>query len=751
MQILGIRHHGPGSARNVRQFLEEMKPDIVLVEGPPDADGILQWVGKEALQPPVAILAYQPDDPKHAVFYPFAEFSAEWQAILYARQNNIPVRFMDLPVTHLLAIEKQSREAGNKNLTQGAADPQASSQSAALDEAAAAAKTAPKDPIAYMAAAAGFEDGEQWWELMFEQRQNNEAIFEAVGEAMQALRSAFPGNKDHRERLREAYMRKVIRQAERELLTNIAVICGAWHVPALKNRPTQKDDNELLKGLPKVKTDCTWVPWTYSRLALESGYGAGIHSPGWYEHVWNYPGDDGTRWMSKVAGIFRRKQIDTSVAHVIDAVRLANALAALRQMPRAGLHELNEAAWSVLCNGEDVLLQLIRDELIISNKIGFVPDDIPKPPLQVAIEKTQKRLRLAITADWKEYTLDLRKENDLERSIFLHRLQILDIDWGQKKQVGGKGTFKELWELKWRPELSVAIVEKGIWGNTVEEAAGTWIIEQCKNAETLPEVAALLQQVIPAELAGAAEYVAQHINNKAAATNDVLELVKVIPGLAGIVRYGNVRQTDAGMILSLLSSMVARICIGLPAACCGIDEDTSRSLTDDCAQIEHSIQLLKHQPFLVQWQQCLQQIAHNPHAAAMLKGFAVRQLMDYRILQGEELYNIFYSSLSKAVAAAEAGAWLEGFLKGSGTILLLDDQLWQTVNNWVKQLDETVFTQLLPLLRRTFAEFSQSERRRIGEKVKSGSTGKKPHPGINIDAESARLGIPVVLQLLGYQ
>ncbi|PZF74100.1 DUF5682 family protein [Taibaiella soli] len=748
MEVLGIRHHGPGSARNVRKFLEEMKPDIVLVEGPPDADGILQWVGKEELRPPVAILVYQPDDPKHSVFYPFAEFSAEWQAILYARQNNIPVRFMDLPAMHMLAIEKQKREALNKTEEQSEDDVISSIQSvtSGKDE----VFVPKKDPISYMAEAAGFDDGEHWWEMMFEQRRNNEGIFEAVGEAMQELRTVFPGKKDRKEQLREAYMRKVIRQAEREMFTNIAVICGAWHAPALKNMPKQKDDNELLKGLPKVKTECTWVPWTYNRLSFESGYGAGIHSPGWYEHLWNYPEDDGTRWMSKVAGLFRQKQMDTSVAHVIESVRLANALAALRQMPRAGLQELNEATWSVLCNGEDMLLQLIRNELIVGNRIGSIPDDIPKPPLQVDIERAQKRLRLAVTADFKEYTLDLRKENDLERSIFLHRLQILDIDWGQKNHVGGKGTFKELWRLQWRPELSVDIVEKGTWGNTVEEAASAWIIQECKDAQTLHQVAVLLQQVIPAELSDAAEFVGQHINDMAAATNDVLELVKVIPGLAGIVRYGNVRQTDAGMILSLLSSMIARICIGLPAACVGIDEDTAISLTDDCTQIEHSIQLLKHQMFIVQWQQCLQQIAYNQHAASMLRGFAVRQLMDYRILQGDELYNIFYSSLSKAVAPADAGAWLEGFLKGSGTILLLDDNLWQTVNNWVKQLDEGNFTQLLPLLRRTFAEFSQSERRRIGEKVKSGTVGTTVKVNKDIDVERARMAIPVVMQLLGY-
>ena len=69
--LLGIRHHGPGSAKNVKAFLEELKPDIVLIEGPPEADAILSWTDDEELKPPVAILCYQPEDPQSSVFYPF--------------------------------------------------------------------------------------------------------------------------------------------------------------------------------------------------------------------------------------------------------------------------------------------------------------------------------------------------------------------------------------------------------------------------------------------------------------------------------------------------------------------------------------------------------------------------------------------------------------------------------------------------------------------------------------------------------
>ena len=113
ISVFGIRHHGPGSARSLLQALESLRPDIVLVEGPPEADAILQWASHDELKPPVAILCYVPENPKQSVFYPFAEFSPEWQAILYAKKNNIPVRFFDLPIAHRFALDSKE-EKGEK-------------------------------------------------------------------------------------------------------------------------------------------------------------------------------------------------------------------------------------------------------------------------------------------------------------------------------------------------------------------------------------------------------------------------------------------------------------------------------------------------------------------------------------------------------------------------------------------------------------------------------------------------------------
>src|SRR3954470_21126149 len=105
VHIFGIRHHGPGSARSVGRALEELRPDCVLVEGPPDADDLLPLLVHEEMKPPVALLVYAADRPSRAAYYPFAAFSPEWRAIRYALTSNVPVRFMDLPQEHQLLAE----------------------------------------------------------------------------------------------------------------------------------------------------------------------------------------------------------------------------------------------------------------------------------------------------------------------------------------------------------------------------------------------------------------------------------------------------------------------------------------------------------------------------------------------------------------------------------------------------------------------------------------------------------------------
>src|SRR5690349_24519293 len=93
VEVLGVRHHGPGSARSVGRALDELRPDVVVIEGPPELDALIPLAGDPDLVPPVAGLVYAVEAPRRAAFYPFAAFSPEWVALQWSLDHGVEVRF----------------------------------------------------------------------------------------------------------------------------------------------------------------------------------------------------------------------------------------------------------------------------------------------------------------------------------------------------------------------------------------------------------------------------------------------------------------------------------------------------------------------------------------------------------------------------------------------------------------------------------------------------------------------------------
>src|SRR5262245_50731124 len=138
----------------------------------------------------------------------------------------------------------------------------------------------------------------------------------------------------------------------------------------------------------------TWVPWTHGRLASWQGYGAGVSSPGWYHHLFTSPDRPIERWLVKVADVLREEGLLVSSAHVIEAVRLAEALAVIRRRPLPGLAEVTEAGRAVLCDGDDLRVALVDRRLVVGEELGAVPAETPSVPLVADLAAAQRSLRM---------------------------------------------------------------------------------------------------------------------------------------------------------------------------------------------------------------------------------------------------------------------------------------------------------------------------------------------------------------------
>ena len=701
VHLFGIRHHGPGSTRRLLAALEALEPEVVLIEGPADLSDALAALGSPEMVPPVALLSYPEDAPEQAVFWPFAEYSPEYQAARWALAKGRAVSFIDLPSATRFPV--------------AAAEEDASTAPAAPAE----ASPIERDPIGALARAAGYEDGESWWSDVIEENPDPGEVFAAVEAAMSALREGHIPAPD--EAKREAHMRRAIAKAARETDGPVAVICGAWHVPALSAKVKAAEDDALLKGLPRTKVKATWVPWTSTRLASASGYGAGVTAPGWYAHLWTHGTGEAsdTLWTAKMAAILRKGGDLVSTASLIETVRLTRALAALRGRPSPGFTELRDAAISTLMAGEELPWKLIERELLFGNEVGAIPADLPLAPLLEDLAREQKRLRLKPEALDRELSLDLRSDSGLDRSTLLHRLAGLGVHWGKLAGAGkSRGTFRENWVLAWQPEYAVKLVENLVYGPTIALAVAGRMAVVIRLETNLAALANHVETALTAQLPDVAAEGVDRLARLAAETDDCATLLGAIPPLVDTLRYGTARDMALDQLAALLDQLIVQSAIALPYAARNLDKDAAEAMHSLLVRAAQAIAIAERSDDVTaEFNKALHETGFASTSAPLVAGLCSRLAYEAGSADISSVADLISRRLSRANPVIEAAGFFEGFFTGAGMKLTHDAALRTAVDAWMMALDESDFTENLPLFRRVFSTLDRNERRMLLDEI----------------------------------
>jgi hypothetical protein len=740
--IFGVRHLSPAAAWHLRQLLDRVRPKLVLIEGSDDADDLIPHIISPKSKLPIAILAYTADAPVRTFVYPLANYSPEYQALLWCQENKVEARFMDLPSSVFLGL--YDRDDGAAVLIPDTKEPKKKSALIGQDdeeETAAVVAAIEEKPLRdsiydRIARLSGEPDYETYWERHFEQLREEHGYRTAVhcyGEQLRAMED-FSTRHAAEVLVREAYMRRKIQQAMAGGVTpeQIVVVTGAFHASVLGPEHPPMSDGELAK-LRRRESRMTLMPYSFFKLSSQSGYGAGNHAPAYFEMVWNSFNENRadslpTLFLTHVVRELRSSGTFRSTAEVIEGVRLAEAMAGIKNsLPT--LRELQDAAVTLLGQGD---AGVVREPLLrvgVGTAIGSLAKGVSQTSIQDDFYRELSRLKLEAfkTSVRKELDLDLRENRrvksqeaaflDLHRSSFLHRLAVLNVDFARQLAVQQAGTtWAEKWALQWSPEAEIAIVEAVLLGETIELAVAFKFKQQLEKAASIAEASTVIRQACECGMSGSIELARQTLQRLASDSSDFVALASATHDLGLVIRYGDVRQFDAEPLQPLLQQLFLEGALTLVGAA-NCDLATAKHLL---TAIEELNKVALDYTSLVDealWVSELQKLAAADHLNPLLSGYACALLLERNLISNEELAREVSRRLSPCIEADLGAGWFEGLARRNRYALLTRLALWEQLANYVASLADDEFKRALVFLRRAFGDFSPAEKRSITENL----------------------------------
>jgi hypothetical protein len=495
------------------------------------------------------------------------------------------------------------------------------------------------------------------------------------------------------------------------------------------------------------------MPYSYFRLSSQSGYGAGNLAPAYFELLWQTLSEQGVadlsrRYLSLVARNLREAGTHRSTAEVIDGVRLAETLSALKDGLAPTLADLRDAAVTLLGQGELATVKESLAHVDVGTAIGQLPKGVSQTSIQADFDRELDRLKLERyrTTVQQELDLDLRENRrvnseeaaflDLHRSSFFHRLRVLAVSFAKPAPTRQQAaTWAEKWLLQWSPESEIELVEAVLLGETVELATAYKFKSQLETCTSIAEAAALIRDACQCGLMKSMEAARRRLQELAATSSEFAALAAAAWQLSLVVRYGDVRRFDPEPLMPLMEELFVEATLALFAAASCDDRAVKPMMQaiDELNKVGLEFHDRVEEPL---WIEQLRRLADADDRNPSLSGYACAILLERGLMENEALAREVSRRISPGIPADLGAGWFEGLAQRNRYALLARQPLWEQLAGYIESLDEEQFRRALVFLRRAFGPFSAREKRHIAENLGE-------YWGLHADAASEMIERPL--------
>ena len=734
IKFFPVRHHSPACAFHLKKIIEEFKPETILIEGPSDANFLMEYMIDENTTPPFCIYSSYIDKSKEKCrsYYPFLDYSPEFVAIKKSHELKINCSFIDMPFGYI--IENSENNINKKPISIYDKDNN---------------KFNVNDYTSRLTKKAGLRSFAELWERDFEINgilKNSEdftkSVF-ALGYYMRLIES-----EDIETKNREYFMAKNIKECIDKKIDRILVITGSFHVNGIIDK--LKDFENIEREFNKLKkyniqnSSNYLIPYSFEEADQRKGYIAGIEYPAFYNNIWKKLNEDLIEnaytetvksFIVKAAGI-NRDYYNVNIPDCINAYYMATNLAKLRGKNNAGVYELIDAVKSAFVKGEISLENTGNIELMMKLLSGIANGKVSSksivPPVVLDFRNLCKTHRIRIDkTETTESTLDIIKDkNHFEKSKFFHKMQFLDI--GFCKLIKGpdyiektdKNLAREIWKYKYNSQVEALLIDKSVYGTSVEELCLNFIKDKLKSRLNGEEISKL---IIESTVMGLYNFLIDNYNeieNIILSDNDFISLCKALDNFSYLINIekinGNINKDRENIFkdINIISKIKSLSKLGFILAAQNME--SIKNLDEENA-LKYSVYIKNLFIYTLENEDLdcreifygsIDSMIQNTFGSSHI--YAVCLSIKYK--SGKIDAKEFASIISNFLETAETESiayFLNGIFLIARDILFINNDLINEIDKIVKNIEENKFMEILPNLRFAFTNLTPTETERL--------------------------------------